>query len=327
MINFAIIGTNFISDRFLEAASECVDMKFTAVYSRARETGEAFGRKYGVEKVFTSLDELAADEGIDAVYIASPNSLHCKQAELMLSRGKHVLCEKTIASNSRELDKMIKTAEDNNAVLIEAMRPVFDPGFKNIQDNLIKLGKIRSVYFEYCQYSSRYDNFKRGIIENAFRPELSNGALMDIGVYCIHPMAALFGAPKSVTSSALKLENGVDGAGSAAAVYDGMLAIVQYSKIAQGYLPSQIQGENGTMLISRITDPDMITINYRNGESEVIRREERANNMLYEALAFQKLINEGGDWKRYVQNSKIALGIMDDIRKQNSIVFEADKIN
>lgn len=76
---------------------------------------------------------------------------------------------------------MRKAALENQAVLLEAMRSVYSPGFQAVRENLHKLGKIRRVSFQYCQYSRRYDNFKKGIIENAFNPALSNGALMDIG--------------------------------------------------------------------------------------------------------------------------------------------------
>ena len=87
-------------------------------------------------------------------------------------------------------------------------------------ENLQKLGKIRRVTFQMCQYSSRYDKFKNGIIENAFRPELSNGSLMDIGVYCVHPMVKILGKPDRVMASCVKLHNGVDGMGTILASYD-----------------------------------------------------------------------------------------------------------
>jgi predicted dehydrogenase len=77
----------------------------------------------------------------------------------------------------KELEKMLKAAEDNGVILLEAMRSVFDLGFKAIEDNINKLGAIRRITFQYCQYSSRYDNFKKGIIENAFNPIFSNGYL------------------------------------------------------------------------------------------------------------------------------------------------------
>ena len=211
MIRFATIGTSAIVDRFLEAAALCEGLVHTAVFSRKKETAKAFAKKHGAEFIYTDLKELAESSDIDAVYIASPNSCHCEQAVEMLKHGKHVLCEKPAASNAAELQRMRAAAENGQAVLLEAMRSVYDPGFQAIEANLYRLGKIRSVSFRFCQYSSRYDNFRKGIIENAFRPELSNGALMDIGVYCVHPLVRLFGMPEKIEGASVFLENGVDG--------------------------------------------------------------------------------------------------------------------
>lgn len=91
---------------------------------------------------------------------------------------------------------MIQAAKENQVVFMEAMKSVHTPGFKAMKEHLPKLGTVRRATIQYCQYSSRYDKFKNGIIENAFKPELSNGAIMDIGVYCVHFLAALFGMPE-----------------------------------------------------------------------------------------------------------------------------------
>ena len=77
--------------------------------------------------------EAAEAKDVDAVYIASPNSLHYEQAALMLSHGKHVLCEKTITSNEAELKELIRLAGENRTVLMEAMRSVHEEGFRRLK--------------------------------------------------------------------------------------------------------------------------------------------------------------------------------------------------
>lgn len=245
MIRFATIGTNFVVKWFLEAAAKSSDLLYVASYSREEEKAKAFAEEFGACRYCTDLQELAESKDVDAVYIASPNSLHFEQSILILSHGKHVMCEKTITSNRMELNKLIEIAEKNNVVLLEAMRSVFAPAFTVIQENLNRLGTIRRASFQFCQYSSRYDKFKNGIVENAFNPSFSNGALMDIGVYCIHPLVKLFGMPQKIISDAIFLYNGVDGAGTILVRYEGMQAELTYSKISDGYIPSQIQGEPG----------------------------------------------------------------------------------
>ena len=189
------------------------------------------------------------------------------------------------------------------------------------------MGTIRRVSFQYCQYSRRYDNYKKGIIENAFNPALSNGALMDIGVYCVHPMMALFQKPHTITSSSLKLSNGIDGAGTILLEYKGMQGELIYSKITNSKLPSQIQGEEGTMVIQEIPNPQTVTIYYRNGKIESLDIPKTDNNMSYEVEEFIKLIKKKEFNQSYLQNSQMEIELMDEVRTQQKIVFPADKIN
>lgn len=262
---------------------------------------------------------------IDAVYVASPNSLHASQSIQMLKGGKHVLCEKPIASNQREFEEMKKAALENRRVLLEAMRSVYSPGFQAIRENLHKLGKIRRVSFQYCQYSRRYDNFKKGIIENAFNPALSNGALMDIGVYCVHPLVSLFRKPEKVISSSLKLSNGIDGAGTILAEYPDFQGELLYSKITDSRVPSQIQGEEGSLVIREIPDPQEVVLYYRDGRTETLEIPRTENNMVYEIREFLRLIREKRYSHEYLENSQMEIELMDEVRRQQKIFFPADR--
>ncbi len=323
-IRFATIGTNFITDTFIEAAGACEALTYEVAYSRDGQKAQAYAREKGARRWCDSLEALAADPEVDAVYIASPNSLHHAQAAMMLASGKHVLCEKTITSNSRELSHLMDLAKANQVVLLEGMRSVHDPGFQALVDALPHLGTLRRVSFQYCQYSSRYDKFKEGIVENAFNPALSNGALMDIGVYCVHPLVALFGEPESILSDVLFLHNGVDGAGTILAHYPGMQAELTYAKIADGRIPSQIQGEAGTMTIENIAIPKRLTIHYRDGRKEEIILPKEKNNMVHEVRVWAALIAQGAVDHPYLKASQQALALMDAVRRQQHMVFPAD---
>ncbi|MEI2401158.1 Gfo/Idh/MocA family protein, partial [Paenibacillus phytohabitans] len=272
MIRFGVIGTNWITDAFLEAAKAIEDFSLTAVYSRTEERAKEFADKYHASYTFTSIEEMAQSDVLDAVYIASPTSFHASQAIILLKHGKHVLCEKPIASNARELKEMIQTAKENKGLLMEALKSGFLPSYSSIRENLHKIGPVRRYFASYCQYSSRYDAYKEGIILNAFKPEFSNGALMDIGVYCVYPMVQLFGKPDSIKASGLMLDSGVDGEGSILAHYKDMEGMMMFSKITNSYIPSEIQGENGSILIDKISGPQKVEIHYRDGRKEDISR-------------------------------------------------------
>lgn len=325
MIRFATIGTNFITEWFLEAAGRCDAVEYLGAYSRSAEKARRFADAHGAPLAFDDLEKLAAHPDIDAVYIASPNCFHHPQAARILRHGKHVLCEKPIAANCPELAELIGMAKERRVVLMEAMRSVHTHGFAVLQDNLHRLGTIRRATFQYCKYSSRYDNYKKGIIENAFDPRYANGALMDIGVYCVHPLVKLFGMPLSLHADALILPNGIDGAGTILAKYPEMQAELLYSKITESALPSQIQGENGSLLIEEIPNPHKLTLVHRDGTAEVLLDGPRERDLLSELNDWAACIQNGEIMHPDLACSEMELRILDEARKQQDIHFPSDE--
>lgn len=301
MIKFATIGTNFVVEWFLKCAQEVEDLVYNGTYSRSLEVAKEFAKKHNGNLVFDDLKELAQSQEIDAVYIASPNSLHYEQAKLMIEHKKHVLIEKTITSNQEELESLIELARENNVVIMEAMRPAYDPGLLAIKSAMEKVAPVRRATFQYCQYSSRYDKFKNGIIENAFNPKFSNGSLTDIGVYCVHPMVKLFGKPESIQATATILPDSIDGQGTIIFTYKDMLAEVLYSKITNSRLPSQIQGEKGAVIIEEIPNPRKITIIYNDGTKEKMEIPDCEMNLIYEAEEWARLIRSGKFTDEHIQ--------------------------
>ncbi|MDD3797159.1 MAG: Gfo/Idh/MocA family oxidoreductase [Lachnospiraceae bacterium] len=324
MLNIATIGTSSITKTFMEAAGRNDEVKAEAVYSRDLEKARQFGEPYGVSKFYDKLEDLAADKDIAAVYVASPNSLHCEQVLQMLKAGKHVLCEKSLASNAAEAQLMLQTAQENHVVLLEALRSIHDPSMRQIKKSLPKLGAIRKACLEYCQYSSRYDAFKNGDVKNIFKKEFSAGALMDIGVYGVEILLFLFGEPEKTTAYPVFLENGIDGAGSIMAEYEDIISEVSYSKITASSNFSQIQGENGTMYIEEIANPRSAFIEYLDGTGENIKITECENNMCYELDYFCRAVKGEVDPAYFQGISQMSMELMDRSREQMGLVFPAD---
>ncbi|WP_214627910.1 Gfo/Idh/MocA family protein [Paenibacillus agaridevorans] len=326
MIRFGIIGTNWITDRFLAGAALHQQFKLSAVYSRTEERAREFADKYVIPHTFTDMDAMFASGEIDAVYIASPNSLHAEYAIAAMNRGIHVLCEKPIASNSRELEGMIDAAKRNGVLLMEALKSTLMPGFGAVREGIGRIGKVRRYFASFCQYSSRYDAYRAGTVMNAFRPEFSNGSLMDIGIYCLYPVVALFGRPNSVKASGYMLESGVDGEGSILMQYDEMDAVVLYSKITSSSLPNEIHGEDGNLVIDKISEPEVVQLQFRDGSVEDLTRPTVEFNMFYEVEEFIRLIQEGKTESEVNSHelSLIVMEIMDEARKQIGLVYPAD---
>lgn len=326
MIRFATIGTNFIVDWFVQAARQCPEYYYAAVYSRNRDTAVSFAKKHNVPRITGDLKALAEDPDIDAVYIASPNALHFSQSALLLTHKKHVLCEKPVTSNAAELQELDRLARQNGVVLLEAIRSAYDPGLKAVGTLLPQLGTLRRVSFEFGKYSSRYDHFKEGILDNAFRPELSNAAVMDIGVYSIHPLIRLFGYPRKIYADSILLSNGFEGAGTILAHYDGMLADLKYSKITDSMPSLQIQGEDGVLVIDDLVAPRELTV-CRRGERPAAFSVEgvgRNENMVYELREWGRLITSGEE-NPHTRYSMMTMQMIDEVRKQTGIIFPADQ--
>lgn len=334
-VRFGVVGTNFITDWVITGARQDKRFELVAVYSRTQETANAFAIKHDIPHTFTSLEEMAKSPLIDAVYIASPNFLHAEQSILCMTHGKHVLCEKPLASNAREVGEMIDSARKYNVTFMEAMKPTLTPNFLALRDNIKKTGTVRRYFSSYCQYSSRYDKYKEGIVMNAFKPELSNGAIMDIGIYTIYPMVVLFGAPRKIEATGIVLSSGADGQGAINFQYDGMNATVLYSKIANSSLPTEIQGEDGNIMLDKINTISIVNFIPRQAansgkgplaEFERITAVTDKDEYYYEIKEFIDLILSGkkessiNSWN----NSLITLEIIDEIRRQLGVVFPAD---
>ena len=315
-IRFAVVGTNFISDNFVDAVASSGVAEISAVYSRKLETGRAFAEKSGIAKVYTGYHEMLRDGDIDAVYVASPTFCHFAQAIDALRAGKHVLCEKMMCTEADEVSTLRREADSRGLVLLEAMRPDFDPAYDVIRENLPKIGKIRRATLEFCQYSSRYDKFLSGEVLNAFDPTLKNSALADIGIYPLHMAHALFGAPNGVRSGSIFLHNGFEGAGNITLEYDGALVSILYSKISDSVNPSVIEGERGSILIDKISAPTRITLCPRRESPIVIWEDSVPNNMVFEVRAFASMISGDISPDTYLDISEMTIRTVEESYRQ-----------
>lgn len=338
-IRFGVIGTNFIVDWVIASARKDPRFNLVAVCSRSREHGEDFAALHNIPYVFTSVEEMVSGDVVDAVYIASPNYAHADQSIMCMRHGKHVLCEKPLASNAREVERMIATSRQYGVALLEGMMTTLTPAFSAIRENVDRIGEIRRYFSAYCQYSSRYDRFKAGELVNAFDPRLSNSAIMDIGVYTIYPMVVLFGRPNEVIATGMKLHTGADAQGTVIFKYDNMDAVVIYSKIADSVLPSEIDGEYGMITIDNIHDIKNVGLSLRIGGAMGGKNVVRASENITPAQSFDGYYYEIGHFIDMIergqlesavnshQNSLVTAQLLDEVRGQIGVKFPADEIS
>ena len=257
MIRFGIIGTGRISDWVLKGAAQDPRVKVTAVCSRTAQAAEAFISRNPLAqgaRVYTSVEEMAADPDVDAVYVGTPNQTHCAYTLASMRAGKHVLCEKPLAINADEGRQMIEAAKASGCLLMEAMVSTLNPNFVEAAARIGEIAPVRKYSSYFCQYSSKFEALKRGEVGTAFQPGTA-GALRDVGVYTIYPLVALFGRPLKVTGRLNMMdtpEGKTDVHGTAFLEFEDMDATLTWSKSYDSFQPTEIAGEKGNLILDEI---------------------------------------------------------------------------
>lgn len=321
-LRIGIIGTSFVSDWICQAAQMSESCAITAVFSRDRSRSTAYAEKQCIGACFDDEEAFLSSGEIDAVYVASPNAAHYRQTMAALAHGKHVLCEKPLAINAAQAERMIRFAHELGLILLEAIRPVFDPFLTALRDNLYKVGRVRRATFEFCQYSSRYDRFLAGERPNVFEASLGNASLMDLAVYCLHTCVALFGVPQKLTAGASFLPNGTEAAGTMLLDYPEQQTSIAYSKVTSSVHPSIVQGELGTLAFDTLNQPSYLRMLYRDGRTEELFAPVK-NNMVHELNAFARLVKDGGSTDDFDEQSLRVMRLLDEARRQIGIDFGA----
>lgn len=360
---FGIVGTGRISDWVLKGAVMEPRFEAAAICSRSLEKGQAFAAAHGIPKVYTDIEEMASDPEIDAVYIGTPNSTHKSLAILCLNKGKHVLCEKPMASNAVEVKEMVAAAKANGVLLMEAMISTLCPNFIATREKLKELGSVRHYFASFCQYSSKYDLVKRIIageddsqVPSSLNPECCGGALMDIGIYTVFPMVALFGRPKGIKAEVTTCEvpvrfdklsdregvsdresgwERIDLQGSVVFEYDGMSAAVIYSKIADSNLRTEISCDGGIVSLDQVHICREAKMTLRGAPTSGRAAGPQAIDISVPVdpdeylCEFREFINvlESGRRESSVntlETSLVTAEILDEIRRQAGVVFPTD---
>ncbi|EGK2618284.1 Gfo/Idh/MocA family oxidoreductase [Listeria monocytogenes] len=327
-MKLGIMGTNWITDSFIEGAINSGEWNLTAVYSRTEEKARAFGEKYGDLTYFTDIEEMGKSDALDAVYIASPNALHYQHVVSLLKNKKHVIVEKPIFSTVAELEHAHQIARENNVFLFEAARHIQEPNFKRLQENIEKVGTIHGATLAYMKYSSRYDQVLNGEEPNIFSLKFSGGSIVDLGVYPLYSAITLFGEPIKATYFATKLPTGVDGLGPIILEYPTFNITIIQGKNSQSFLPSEIYGQKGTLIVDPLTGIEKITF-YDNATKEEteLAGPVVANDMQFEAAEFARIIEQSDrDTYEYLADLSLkVLRVSNELRHQNDIWFDAEK--
>ena len=314
---------------------EGIELEAIASTEKSIDKVRQMAKENHVKKAYLNYDELLNDEDIDVMYIATPNHLHYQMCKQALERGKHVICEKPFTSRVEELEELNQIAKEKNLFLLEAISTQYLPNVLKIKEKLPELGKIKIVTANYSQYSSRYNAFKEGIIQPAFDYTKSGGALMDLNIYNIHLMVALFGKPLKVNYMA-NIEKGIDTSGILTLDYGTFKCVCIAAKDCKAPIMSTIQGDQGYVVIeSPANFLNGFKVMMNKGKEKTMENKgaelEDYNNgkhrMYHEFTKFVDVFdNKDTEFaNKMLDISLITMDIQTKARKDAGIVFTADK--
>ena len=204
--NWVIVGAGGIAGE-MASAFMAMGRQPYGVAGRTREKAQALAERCGAEKLYESPQQAFEDPNVDIVYLATPHNTHAELIEQALAAGKHVLCEKAITLNSKELERCVTLAGQKGLVLAEAMTIWHMPLYQELWQRLAagEWGKVQLIQLNFGSFKD-YDMTNR-----FFNPELAGGALLDIGVYALScARSFLASAPDQVLSRVKLAPTGVD---------------------------------------------------------------------------------------------------------------------
>ena len=343
-IRFATIGTSGICEQFVNALKDVPASELVGCYSRSLDKARDFSLVHGASLAFDDLSALASSGEIDAVYISSPNALHAPQAIELLRAGKHVLVEKSFASNVREAEDVFAAADASGVVAMEAMRNLHVNTFERIRREVDRIGKVRLANLSFSTVTSRVAKLRAGERINIFDPAMSAGALMDIGVYCVAPAIALFGESEhvcavGVTAEVPGCDEGdpcrlIDLSGVIALGYPDMAVSLTFGKVSDDKIACQVQGEDATLVWDQVSCPENLRVydhedkgmlfRLETGEGRRIDVAPPERDMTCEIQAFVDGVRGKRDLSRFREITLGTLRVMDEARRQMGVVFPAD---
>ena len=267
------------------------DIRPVACASRDIEKARAFREKWGFERAYGSYEEMLEDSDVDLVYVASPHSHHYGHIKMCLAAGKHVLCEKSFTANAAMAEEVLRSAEEKGLLLTEAIWPRYMPSRRIVSD-LLASGAIGKPEIMTCNLCYDIDEVPR-----VYRLDLCGGALMDVGVYCLHFASMFFGNDVVKTdSSVCKMPTGADLHESVTLHYaDGRMAVLTSSAACRSDRAGWIYGTEGAVCVQNINNPERILL-YRNVQQdppEIIEVPKQITGYEYQVESCIRAIREG----------------------------------
>jgi predicted dehydrogenase len=321
-IRWGILGTGAIARKFAEALQTLSEADLAAVGSRAAETAEKFADAFGIPHRHPSYDQLANDDDVDVIYVATPHPFHMENTILCLNAGKAVLCEKPLEINADRARQMINLAREKKLFLMEAMWTRFLPVIAQVREWLQQelIGPVRMLQADFG-FTGDWQPQHR-----LLNPQLAGGALLDIGVYTVSLASMVFGRPpEKITSLAHIGQTGVDEQSAMILRYDeGPLAVLSCAVKTQTPQQTLIAGTKGMIRIhSPFWSATTATISIKGKKDQTVKLPHECNGFEYEIREVMQCLLAGkfeSDVMPLDESVQI-MQTMDEIRTQLQLKY------
>ena len=312
-LNWAVLGVGVIANEMAQALHRQGKTLY-AVANRTHSKAVTFAEKYNVPKVYDNLDEIFTDDAVDVIYITTPHNTHYPFMKRALENRKHLLVEKSITLNSRELDEMIDLAKQKNLILAEAMTiwhmPLYKTLWKKISDG--DFGKVQIITLNFGSFKE-YDMSNR-----FFNMELAGGALLDIGVYALSIVRSFMAeTPTEILSQWKPSPTGSDEMSTLLLKNScGQMATVALSMHSKQPKRAVISCERGYIEIMEYPRAEKaIFVDAETGAVKEIFAGEQTNALYYELEDMERAIHSGDPSIMRLDFSKDVMDIMTALRK------------
>lgn len=249
-IRIGLLGAARITPKaVIEPVRSLPGVEITCVAARDRERAEAYAATHGIGAVVSGYRQLVESPDVDVVYNPLPMSLHAEWTIAALRAGKHVLCEKPLASNAAEAAEMVQVAGETGQVLGEAFHYRYHPMFERILTEVAsgRIGAVRRLEGVFDVTISRID--PRGALDIRWDYAASGGSLMDLGCYPMSWVRHVTGEePEVVSAEAVEDPPGIDASMSAELRFpSGVTASVSSSMERGPEIVLRIEGTEGSI--------------------------------------------------------------------------------
>jgi len=320
-IKWGIISTGWIAHKFAAALQVVDNSELYAVGSRNVQTAEQFADEFKIPKSYGSYQELVQDPNVDIVYIGTPHNLHMENTLLALDHNKHVLCEKPMGVNLKEVTRMIAKAKERKLFLMEAMWSRFLPNIIKTKE-LVDSGEIGNVKLLTAFFSVKSEH---GPEHRQYNLELCGGTVLDTGIYNVFLSLLLLGKPKAFSAIAGLSDQGGDNSCSYTFKYDNDTLAVMYSSfLANPAVVAEIHGDKGKIFLEHLWFcPGRVKVTYNDGKENIFNFEVKGNGYEFEAEEVNRCILEGKTESRLMgwNDSMQLITMLDAIRKECGIVY------